>query len=275
MSTTLYTHSDICLDSRLETMILWIVHPYTRSRIRVRLLLDTGSNNTFVLNKTALKQAMTLLGSQNMVIQSFGKQPDYHKRDIYEAKLAASPHSLPRENFIKIQLIAVDHISGPIAVYNLSDYEQDYINKHHIILSDTEAANAGTITVDILIGQDFYYELVKGPSHKLSTGLTLLSTINGSVLAGRITSSNPSKNNKPNMTTVNYVSPFRTLSRDEEVDDLKKFISLENLGIGPIEEEISPVLDRFNATTKHNGERYTTFLPKRPKRIEKLPSNFF
>ena len=168
MSTTLYTHSDICLDSRLETMILWIVHPYTRSRIRVRLLLDTGSNNTFVLNKTALKQAMTLLGSQNMVIQSCGKQPDYHKRDIYEAKLAASPHSLPRENFIKIQLIAVDHISGPIAVYNLSDYEQDYINKHHIILSDTEAANAGTITVDILIGQDFYYELVKGPSHKHS-----------------------------------------------------------------------------------------------------------
>ena len=77
------------------------------------------------------------------------------------------------------------------------------------------------------------------------------------------------------MTTVNYVSPFRTLSRDEEVDDLKKLISLENLGIGPIEEEISPVLDRFNATTKHNGERYTTFLPKRPKRIEKLPSNFF
>ena len=254
-------------------MILWIVEPINNTRKRVRLLLDTGSNNTFVVSKGSLKRSLKLLGKQKILLQSFNKSPDYRERNIFTGKFATSPHSLPSETFYDLQLISIDQISGPLKSSKLTKYETDFIKSHKIVLSDMDAAENNNLEIDILVGQDFYYDLIKGSPQKLSTGLVLIPTISGAVLAGKTSSSNVNK--KPKILTVDYIPAFRTLSRDEEIDDVKKLTSLENMGIGPLEEEISPVLDRFNTTTLHNGERYTVVIPKRPRRIEKLPSNFF
>ena len=255
-------------------MILWIVNPINKTRKRVRLLLDTGSNNSFVISKGGLKRSMRSLGKQKILLQSFNKPADCRDHDIYTAKFATSPHTLPSETFYDIQLISVDHISGPLKSAELSDYEKDFIDSNRIILSDQEAAKNNRLEIDILVGQDFYYDFVRGTPQKLSTGLVLIPSINGAVLAGKISSSSCVKNTKPEISTVNYIPAFRTVPRDEEIDDIKKFSSLENMGIGPIEEEISPVLDRFNASISHNGERYSVVLPKRPRLLEKLPTNF-
>ena len=255
-------------------MIMWIVNPINKTRTRVRLLLDTGSNNTFVISKGSLKRALKRLGQQKIVLQTFNKSPDCRDRDIFFGKFASSPNSMPSEVFYELQLISVDQISGPLRSYKISDYESDFISSNRIILSDKDAATDSTLDIDILVGQDYYYDLIKGQPQKLSTGLVLLPTVNGAVLGGKVSSSKTYTNNRPKITTVDYIPAFRTLPRDEEVDDMKKFISLENMGIGPIEEETSPVLDRFNATIRHNGERYTVLIPKRPRLIEKLPTNF-
>ena len=219
---------------------------------------------------------MRLLGQQKVVLQSFGQAADCQLRDIFLAYFATSSFASPSEKFYQIQLITVSHITGPILSYKLSNYETDYVDSHCLILADPYAADGKLLPIDLLVGQDYYYELVRGNNHVLSSGLALIQTINGYSLGGRVTIPDGLRkhhNTSFSIQTINYVSTFKTLPRDEEVRDMRKFISLEALGVGPLEEEISPVLDRFNTTTKHSGERYTALLPKRLKRIKQLPSN--
>ena len=132
------------------------------------------------------------------------------------------------------------------------------------------------LKIDILVGQDYYHKLVKGDKLYVSGGLVLVPTISGYCLAGEVANTEISNleesSSSFSINSVNHVSSF-VASLPDEINDIKQFSSLENLGIGPLEAEISPVLDRFNHTTTHNGERYSVILPKRPKRLRKLPSN--
>ena len=258
-------------------MLVWLVSPTDGTRVPVRLLLDTGSNNSFVVRKDSLKRFMKLLGKEQIVLQSFGKASDCKVRDIFQAHIATSSHALPSESFYNLQLISVNYITCPIVSHKLTPYQSDYVDSHHLILADPEASEGNPLDIDILVGQDFYHDLVKGEKQHLSDGLVFIPTVGGYALGGRVNPSSDKPDVKQtNMTisTVNYISAFKVLPRDEEIQDMKQFISLDNLGIGPLDEETSPVQDRFNATTRHNGERYTAVLPKRFHRLKKLPSNF-
>ena len=255
-------------------MILWIVNPTDSTRTRVRLLLDTGSNATFMVNKKSLKKITRILGQQRVVLQAFGEPPDCRERDIGYLSLTTSPHSLACEKFHYLQVILVDTITNPILSHQLSDYESDYITSNHVILADPEAARSNLLDIHILVGQDHYHDLVRGPGEKhcLSSGLALTPTVNGYTLGGRLDSST-SPHHPISIHAANYVSSFRSIPRDQEVIDMKQFTSLENLGVAP-KEEISPVLDRFNHTTTHNGLHYCSYLPKRAKRLKKLKTQF-
>ena len=235
-------------------MLVWLVSTIDGTRVAVRLLLDTGSNNSFVVSKRSLKKLMKLLGKEQVVLQSFGQTSDCRVRDIFQAQIATSPHALPSERFYCLQLIAVNSITCPIASHKLTHYESDYVSSHHVILADPEASEGRPLPIDILVGQDFYHDLVKGEKLHLSGGLVFIPTVCGYALGGRVNTASNLQDLKPtnmSISAVNYISAFKVLPRDEEVQDIKQFTSLENLGIGPLEEEISPVLDRFNATTKH------------------------
>lgn len=262
---------------------MWLINPIEGTRTKLRLLLDTGSNATFTVEKKSLKNAITLLGTQRVVLQAFGEPPSCKERDIVSLSISTSPNYSPSETLYDLQLILVDKITSHILSHRLSDYESDYIESNHVILADPEASKGIPLEIDILIGQDHYHDLVRGPAEKhcLSSGLALSPTVNGYALGGRVHSLRSHQSaagitamNHVSITAVNYVSSFRTIPRDEEVLDMKKFTSLENLGVGPLEEEISPVLDRFNHTTTHNGIRYSCFLPKRPKKLKKLKTQF-
>ena len=257
-------------------MILWLKSPIDNTRIPVRVLLDTGSNSTFVLKNRSSLQYMTKIGQQQVVLQAFGKEADCKQRDIYVLNLAISPTSSPSEKFFPIQAIGVDTIAGPIQSFAITDYESSFITSNHIVLADPETCNTGMLKIDILVGQDYYHKLVKGDKLYVSGGLVLVPTISGYCLAGEVANSEISNleesSSSFSINSVNHVSSF-VASLPDEINDIKQFSSLENLGIGPLEAEISPVLDRFNHTTTHNGERYSVILPKRPKRLRKLPSN--
>ena len=214
---------------------------------------------------------MKLLGEEKVVLQSFGETSDSKIRNIFQACLTSSPCVSAVERFHHVQLISVDKITNSVYGNRLTQYQSNFIKHHGIILADHEAVEGKLLSIDILIGQDFYHDLVKSHKLHLSDGLVLISTIAGYTLGGKVGDEN--KDTNISISTINYVSSFQIISREEELMSIKQFSSLENLGIGPLEEEISPVLDRFNVNTKHNGERYTVILPKRHNRLKKLPSN--
>ena len=245
--------------------------PKDASRIPVRLLLDTGSNNSFVVNKQSFCRYMKLLGEENVVLQSFGQRSDSKIRNIFQACLASSPCVSTGEKFHYVQLISVEKITNSLYGERLTKYQSDFIKHHGIILADHEAVEGKLLSIDILIGQDFYHDLVKSHKLHLSDGLVLISTIAGYTLGGKVDDDNVDSN--ISISTINYISSFQIITREEELMNIKQFSCLESLGIGPLEEEISPVLDRFNVNTKHNGERYTVILPKRHNKLKDLPSN--
>ena len=214
---------------------------------------------------------MKIIGYQQIVLQAFGKPSECKKRAIHLAQIATSPTSKPHEKILNLQLISVDSITPPIGSYKLSEFEKDFIQSHHILLADPEATSGKPLTIDILIGQDFYYHIIKNERLILSGGLAFIPTINGYALGGSVESSH----DPCSISTINFISKsnIEILGNNEETACLKSFTSLENIGIGPLEEETSPILDRFNTTTRHNGFRYTVVLPKRLPKLKKLKTN--
>ena len=215
---------------------------------------------------------MKLIGHQQIVLQAFNKPSECKKRAIYLAQIATSPRALPHEKLFNLQLISVDNITSPVISHKLTDFEKDFVKSHHILLADPDAISGKSLPIDILVGQDFYYKLVKNEKLILSGGLVFIPTISGYAIGGTVQYDEKCSPH-PHMSTINYVSNFQVLCNSEETALLKSFTSLENLGVGPLEEEISPTLDRFNITTRHNGSRYTVLLPKRFSRLRKLQSN--
>ena len=261
----------------LETIILYLVNPFDNTRIPVRLLLDSGSNSTFVTDYNSIKSYLKLIAQRKISIQAMGKSPECLSRDIFSAKLAVTPFSNKTEKFYFINMIMVDSLCGKIYSPQITHFQKEFIESNKIKLADKNAAKGGFLDVDILIGQDYYHQIVKNEKMFVSGGLVLVHTIAGYSLAG--TASNDSYSEECNESNLNLFkvhsdTPFLPDIRSQELEHLKKLVSLETLGVGPLEEEISPVLDRFNHTTTHNGRRYSAFLPKRSERLKKLPTNF-
>ena len=257
---------------------MWLVNPSDKTRIPVRLLLDSGSNSTFFTNHNSLNSFITLASQQKISIQTMGKSSDSCIRDIYMAKLALSPNSSKDETTLDIHMIMVDVLCGKIYSPTVTNLQKSFIENNKIKLADSAAAKGGYLDVDILIGQDYYHKIVCAEKFYLSGGLVLIRTLAGYSLAGTagVQIYSEEINHSPlglfKVHTNDAVqSPFYI--RDQELENIKKLVSLETLGVKPLE-EISPILDRFNHTTIHNGERYSAFLPKRPKLLKRLPSNF-
>ena len=236
----------------------------------MRLLLDSGSNSSFVVGKNSLKKCLKFLGKQTISIQSMGTSSTNKGRDIYLAKFALSPSLSKPNHTLSFPVIMVENLCGPIQVHPITPFQKHFVKNFGIKLADPDTSRGGKFDIDFLIGQDNYHQLVKNSKISLSGGLVLINTLVGYSLAGKA----QTLDNKQKLSD-NYSFHSHSLSiRPEEMQDIKKLVSLETLGVGPIDEEVSPVLDRFNHTTRHTGERYSAFLPRRHKIIKKLPTNF-
>ena len=215
-----------------------------------------------------------------------GKSPENKKRDTYTATLALFPNACKSEKLIEFNLIMVDSLCGAIYSPGITSLQQTFIETNRIKLADNSAAKGGFLDINILVGQDYYHNIVQGEKIFITGGLVLLQTIAGYSLAGTSSLQSYTEDTSESslgLFRVHSDFPFDIQNqkldnifdlRNQELESIKKLVALETLGVGPLEEEISPVLDRFNHTTTHNGERYSAFLPKRSKKLKKLTSNF-
>ena len=183
-----------------------MINPTDGTRQPVRLLLDTGSNSTFIKSSRALKASSKLLGRQHVVVQAFGGAPDCRLRDIVTVRLASSCHSSRSESIYNLQLIMVDKMAGPILGHKLSKYESDFITSNQIVLADHRAGTGADLVIDILVGQDHYHELVRGEKQFISGGMVLIQTVCGFAMGGRVTSASGNTVHNHNSISMNAIS---------------------------------------------------------------------
>ncbi|XP_057662504.1 uncharacterized protein LOC130897587 [Diorhabda carinulata] len=212
--------------------------------VKVRILLDNGSQNSFIskelvqkLNYTPYKKILNISGisetstlSNEMLDIVLHSNVDPSKNfEISCAVLEKITTTIPQ---VKVN---VDHITIPSRI----------VNK----LADKTFATPGKI--DLLIGADVYYELLTYGLIKLGDGLpTLFNTHLGYVISGRLNSRQESKN--PHAISHHVASETEDPNPDTELQNtLCKFWEneeLPNLKSLSTEDELTEFI--FKTTTK-------------------------
>ncbi|UYV75136.1 hypothetical protein LAZ67_12002605 [Cordylochernes scorpioides] len=235
-----------CQDVLLQTSMVKI-NGENKSKV-VRAMLDSGSQNSYVLEQTASEVGLTMLGKKEVVHLLFGgvkSRPQQHKRyRIYISDVdskyncnfevqdcsticSAMPSAQPTEWMTELRSKGID-----LDVY----------------WSNTE--------IELLLGADVYAKLLTGKKIELESGPVALETKLGWTVSGKVLE---------NVQTTKSQSVLSCLVRDATIQDLWR---LDVIGImEPMKEkskeELSvAALEHFNQTVKQNEDcRYSINLP--------------
>ena len=262
--------------NRLETAIFCVLHANSSERIFLRALLDSGSSHSFIISRQVQNLHLKSFKQLNLQLSTFGSKAEHKKCSVVQVNIS---DNFKASKALDCNLIVVDKISDPLSSYKILQEQADFIKDKKIVLSDPEVVNDGLLEIDILIGQDYYNTIISGDRMSLPGGLVVKTTLfQTKILCGRSYILNdegkpdPISDCNPILSVITV--PFDTLTRDEEIRTLDRFSALDALCITPVNNEISPILEKFNRETIHNGERYVVKLPWISDKRAKLGTNF-
>lgn len=146
----------------------------------MRILLDTGSQRTFVKRALAERLQFPILNTKNLF--TFGNM---NKPSRCHCRLVAL--TLQRQycsSKITVEAIEVPELCTIISPPRHTDIVDD-LHKHQLLPADvTPTGSSSTNEVDVLIGSDLYWKVTTGDIHRLTEGLTAMKTLCGWVVQG-------------------------------------------------------------------------------------------
>ena len=258
--------------TRLCTIIVGIQNKVTGFRTSVRALMDSGADSSFISTRCARELNLEPTGKSSLVLSTFGKTGS---RTIYDVVSTRLFGNLETSRGVDCDLIEVENIIDKVTGYGLTKDQTSFISENAIVLADPDAVLEKSLSIDLLIGQNFYHSFVSDGKLIIPGNLVLVPMFNRSyALCGKsLVSIKMSQGNSNPVLTTN-LGNFDILSPAEEQRTLDRFTDIETLGIGPIDKEISPILEEFDKSTTHNGERYEIKLPWKLPQKKKLATNF-
>lgn len=248
----------------LQTAVATLQNPSSEKAIQGRILLDSGSQRSYISQEAARNLGLSTLKEELLLIFTFGAS---------EPRKMSSPSTLVSINTKrglskKLTVNVVPKITDRIPVATLQHPGVD-------ILADDDTVGE---TVHLLIGNDFYSSILRGDKIQVSANCYLLNTDLGWVLSGNLTPEEPSDA----LSVVTYCQchvpscpyftepdlPLRNI-------DIKFLWSLENIGItdSPKATRQEEAVRHFNETVQYQDGRYMVRWPwiQYP---PDLPSNF-
>ena len=236
----------------LQTASGIIADTAERRSASIKILLDTGSQRTYLSEKIVKKLGLQPYNSREMTVQAFGDVEG--KSSIFNEYRFCLKNTKGGENMY-LSGFAVKHICSPLTEQRIDVAEELYPELRGLELSDVTKGNGD---IELLIGADFYGILVGGGVKKCSEdGLTALNTKLGWVLFGPY----EEKSNSSVIAAVNYVEVTENIAietEDKVLNEVKKLWDLETLGIKENESSwVEKCIDKFEFV---NG-RYQIDLP--------------
>ena len=207
-----------------------------------------------------VKEALHLVPEDEcqLAIAAFGsKRSGAQRCEVVHVRLKAHQGS-----DAELMLLTVPYICEPLSVQPISLCQEHYSHLSRLKLADNSDGST-PMEVDVLIGSDFYWQLMTGDIRRGEEGPVALHSRFGWVLSGPVSFPNPE------MSSVNLVTTH-TLRVDTEPESLWKlddhlhsFWNLESLGI----------IEEFNHKIRFDGGRYKVSLPWREYH-KPLPANY-
>ena len=293
----MFLANSVC-QTRLETLVLDIFNQKSGKFEKVRMFLDRGSNISVVTKSCAQRCGLSVQGSDNMFISSFGQSA--RKMKVNRTKVDFFENIDSMEGHLAVDAYIMDTVIGDVISYKLSARQRNYLKVHNLQLADSEAAEDGKLKVDILIGQNSVHQFTNQATIFLPGRSVLLPTWgNKCILAGLLDNEGDNCQNMqiptPQFLAVHAVlsdfgglknlelskrwsktinNVYSCISSMDELEIIDTFRNFELLGISPAEYNIDPVLEEFNKTAEFDGSRYMVRLPFKEPQIKKLSNNF-
>ncbi|GFT81794.1 DUF1758 domain-containing protein [Nephila pilipes] len=194
--------------------------------LNIRILLDSGSKRTFILREVAEALNLKPIRKERLLLYSFGKKnPEPSDFDLVQLQLK-NPHN-PNHR-IPIEALITQHISGA------SLDSRFLVNKIKMLaeVSGLEPADSGKGKIQLLLGMDFFCEVIRGAPVRITKGLFAQKSLFGNIICGAL----------PNMTSKKSSACFGVSVEDDLNQHLRTLWEIESIGCDTAQE------------TKHDSE---------------------
>ena len=265
------TSSNLCSDN-LRAVFLQtaraVIHNPNSSHVslEVRLLLDSGSQKSYISARAQELLHLDAIREQSLSIATFGS----YRGSMKVCPIVNVGVCLRGYPSMSLSLYVVPTICESLVGQAIAACIEQHPHLLGLELADFSSSES-SLPVDVLIGSDYYWELVTGSVCRGANGPTAVHTKLGWVLSG------PSSHSEPNQCAVNlsvtHVLHVETFSEDPSCtldDQLRAFWELESLGIRAEERTL---YDDFTGVVKFENGRYKVPLPWREFH-DPLPDNY-
>ena len=230
----------------------------TVNSVKVRVILDSGSQRSYITNRVRNQLDLPTERTDTMVIKTFGSEEEGIQTCDSVKFVLKSQYD---QSEINLSAYVVPKICEPLQHQFISHAQQSYDHLRNLNLADC-STGIDNSEVDVLIGCDQYWDLVTGEVRRGGNGPTAISTRLGWVLSGPIEDEYmPVSQPATNLVTTHVLrcATSPTQSQGQGIErDLKAFWELESLGI--LKQERS-VHDEFESTIAFKDGRYQVNLP--------------
>ena len=222
--------------------------------VKANILLDSGSDRTYVSRGLVQKLDPSFIRSELVSYASFGsgKANGEEMRNVYSLELYGSSQGQALISAIEVPVVCVPLSRKAIPEKLLNSFKRLQFVEDY--------SEDKTVSVDILVGLDYYWKLVKPESGVTESrdGLVALRTVFGWMLSGAVNGGNKSQISHPLLCIQD--SDFRRIWDCDIVSD---------------SEVTEPMLKDFKSNIKFTGDRYEVALPwNSPEKGAKLVDNF-
>ena len=234
-----------------------------------RILFDTGSYRTYITADLAKQLQLTPESSEQLSLTTFGSNNIQHM-EAATTKLAI--HLLNGERQI-ITATIVPTITGPVTRTRLPS---SLVHKplQHLPLADTYTGDARSSTVQVLLGNDFYHDLVLPGRRQIAPSLYLLDTRLGWMVSGRLSTSKDCSINNDHPQQDPALLSVETAPSTPNAPPLEDFWRMETIGImdSPYDSDDKEAQRLFHESISFRDGRYEVGWPW--KAHHDLPDNY-
>jgi len=193
--------------------------------VPVRILMDVGSQRSYLSDELKSKLNLKPVKRESVTVNTFGNEEfSKQKCDLIKVRLQAK-----QDKDIEITALSFQAICSPLQI---PVQPQQYPHLQDLDLADSSAFEHFSSKIDMLIGSDYYWDVVIGEVKRGSGGPTALSSKFGWLLSGPISSENNGVNHVvSNLIIEGAQSPCDSGNDCDLSADLYRFWETESIGI--------------------------------------------
>ena len=264
------TTTNLCSD-RVQSVFLQTAHAVLhnpanpRVSLEVRLLLDSGSQKSYISDRARDLLRLDTIEEQSLSIATFGS----FRGNTKVCPIVNVGMYLRGYPSMPVSLHVVPMICEPLVGQSVAASIES--NPHLVGLELADCSTSDSIMpVDVLIGSDYYWALVTGSVCRGASGPTAVHTKLGWVLSGPSSCGDPGQS-AATLSVTHMLHVETALESPHSLDEqLRAFWELEALGI---EDREKTLYDKFTGVVRFENGRYKVPLPWREYH-DPLPTNY-